>query len=590
MGRKSKKKSKKNLEPWVCPKIVQGLSVQFTYPSSDEDDSSLHTIDEDDFEETLDLTSNLSEGDLSDDGQLHRESQMPNQLHLATDSPPQADCSRFEVFSVIPPPILEVGQCSHDEDEHTMLFSEKILDPLMNSPTKIPSEHDDVALGIPEQQPISDKVHLESDLNSKPIEHADESIKQPSGQQNIIDSNCRRNLKKVWVPKNRETDATGHDDTLGNRVHEETDAFNPLLTRQISKEANQENANFSIPDQGTNRRGVFMDTTLNMATICSDRQEQHSMKDDVISLEAATTENSLQRDGFQLVQKKAPVFFLTWSSALLTMGRRKKKKWIPWSQWTPVVQGLSTDASESCFDAADLEASTPLKTIEEESELNSEDESCPSSMRNSESSEIAIDDVASVGNLGRLELGSNLEIAFQSDKLGFPEVPIGLQSDCSISQMDLQVNPNSSTPSIEVCDASNLGAPGCENAPQLISSFHSNSNPTDLLQEPNSRDHVLEIPEPCMQKLDEHGTAPNHDIAGIFSEIPNDSSLGQLSELPIPDIPHSDPSCSTMKVMEIIGNDKEGFKKVQKRRRKKSSDLNPNPEHHQDKPGANAHS
>ncbi|GAB2302572.1 hypothetical protein Dimus_036578, partial [Dionaea muscipula] len=86
-----------------------------------------------------------------------------------------------------------------------------------------------------------------------------------------------------------------------------------------------------------------------------------------------------------------------------------------------------------------------------------------------------------------------------------------------------------------------------------------------------------------MRRLDEHGTAPNHDIAGIFSEIPNDSSVGQLSELPIPDIPHSDPSCSTLKVMESIGNDKDGFKKVQKRRRKKSSDLNPNPEHHRDK-------
>ncbi|GAB2302573.1 hypothetical protein Dimus_036579, partial [Dionaea muscipula] len=189
-----------------------------------------------------------------------------------------------------------------------------------------------------------------------------------------------------------------------------------------------------------------------------------------------------------------PVFFLTWSSALLTMGRRKKKKWIPWSQWTPVVQGLSSDASESSFDAADLETSTPLKPIEEESELNSEDESCPSSMRISESSELAIDDVDSESLLGRLEVRSNLEMAFQSNKLGFPEVPIGLQSDCSTNQMDLQVNPNSSTPSIEVCDASNLGAPGCDNVPQLISSFHSNSNPTDLLQEPNSRDHVLEIP------------------------------------------------------------------------------------------------
>ncbi|GAB2303802.1 hypothetical protein Dimus_037780, partial [Dionaea muscipula] len=79
------------------------------------------------------------------------------------------------------------------------------------------------------------------------------------------------------------------------------------------------------------------------------------------------------------------------------MGRRKKKKWIPWSQWTPVVQGLSKDASESCSDVADLEASTPMKPIEEESENISEDESCPSSIRNPESSDFAIDIMASEG-------------------------------------------------------------------------------------------------------------------------------------------------------------------------------------------------
>ncbi|GAB2303225.1 hypothetical protein Dimus_037222 [Dionaea muscipula] len=160
------------------------------------------------------------------------------------------------------------------------------------------------------------------------------------------------------------------------------------------------------------------------------------------------------------------------------MGRRKKKKWIPWSQWTPVVQGLSKDASESSSDVADLEASTPMKPIEEESEHFSEDESCPSSIRNPESSDFAIDVMASEGNIGRLELSTNLGIAFQSDKLGFPEVPIGLQSDCSTNQMELQANPNSSMPFIDGCDASNIDAPGCDSDPLLILNPQAISNPS----------------------------------------------------------------------------------------------------------------
>ncbi|GAB2292584.1 hypothetical protein Dimus_026822, partial [Dionaea muscipula] len=230
------------------------------------------------------------------------------------------------------------------------------------------------------------------------------------------------------------------------------------------------------------------------------------------------------------------------------MGRRKKKKWIPWSQWTPVVQGLSTDASESSFDVADLEASTPMKTIEEETEINSEDESCPSSIRNTESSEIAIDDVASEGNIGRLELSTNLGLALQSDKLGFPEVPIGLQSDCSTNQMELQANPNSSIPSIDVCDASNLGAPGGDSAPQLISNSQSISNPNDLLEVPCSRDSRPSLSLPA-DSQHVHGNQEPQDIAAINSGILNDSSSGQPSMQPILGVPHSDPSCSTLKVM-----------------------------------------
>ncbi|GAB2284087.1 hypothetical protein Dimus_018560 [Dionaea muscipula] len=59
------------------------------------------------------------------------------------------------------------------------------------------------------------------------------------------------------------------------------------------------------------------------------------------------------------------------------MGRRKKKPpLIPFSQWTPIVQGLNSDASD---EPSDLETSFPLEPLEEENELISEDERCPSS-------------------------------------------------------------------------------------------------------------------------------------------------------------------------------------------------------------------
>ncbi|GAB2271360.1 hypothetical protein Dimus_006201, partial [Dionaea muscipula] len=57
---------------------------------------------------------------------------------------------------------------------------------------------------------------------------------------------------------------------------------------------------------------------------------------------------------------------------------RKKKKWIPFSQWTPVVSGLSPDVSEKNSATADLETSKPLEPLVEGDEMISEEESCPS--------------------------------------------------------------------------------------------------------------------------------------------------------------------------------------------------------------------
>ncbi|GAB2302490.1 hypothetical protein Dimus_036499, partial [Dionaea muscipula] len=375
-----------------------GLSVEYTYPTSDEDDSSLHTIDEEDFEETLDLKSISSEGDLSDEGQLDRESQMIGQLHLASEALTHADCSRFEIHNENPPPILEVWQCSHVEDENTEANGENILDPMMNASRKLLSENDDVVLGNSKQPSLPDKDlppinepygdsnraiplqmpqgNPQPDLNSKQIQHDDEGGIQPSGQQNPIESNCRRNLKKVWVPKNHETDATGHDDTLGNRLQADTDALNHIQKRQTNKQANQENSIIPIPDHSTNLRGVFMDATMNMVATCTDREEQQSLKDDFTSLQVATAGKSIETDGFQLFQLLDSYVLSSICSSHPLMRKKSRKKLGKWV-CPGVVSGLSAEFVFS--DEDDHEEDGSLHTIDEDDdEGNLEEASNPS--------------------------------------------------------------------------------------------------------------------------------------------------------------------------------------------------------------------
>ncbi|GAB2301296.1 hypothetical protein Dimus_035329, partial [Dionaea muscipula] len=81
------------------------------------------------------------------------------------------------------------------------------------------------------------------------------------------------------------------------------------------------------------------------------------------------------------------------------MGRRKKKKipLIPISQWTPIVQGLNTDDSDSSSEAADLDSAPLMEPIDEENELNSEDVSCPSSNNASAMPDATIDDATADG-------------------------------------------------------------------------------------------------------------------------------------------------------------------------------------------------
>ncbi|GAB2272981.1 hypothetical protein Dimus_007795 [Dionaea muscipula] len=79
------------------------------------------------------------------------------------------------------------------------------------------------------------------------------------------------------------------------------------------------------------------------------------------------------------------------------MGRRKKKKYfIPSSELTPIVVGMNSDASYGSSDGADEGSPAPLETLEEENELISENDSCPSSKADPEASDVYIDDVVAV--------------------------------------------------------------------------------------------------------------------------------------------------------------------------------------------------
>ncbi|GAB2269271.1 hypothetical protein Dimus_004196 [Dionaea muscipula] len=96
----------------------------------------------------------------------------------------------------------------------------------------------------------------------------------------------------------------------------------------------------------------------------------------------------------------------------LTMGRRKKKKipLIPFSQWTPIVQGLNTDASDSGSEAVDPDSAPSMEPIDEEIELNPEDESCPSSNGDSAMPGTSIDDALADGKDSAPLQNSPLEI------------------------------------------------------------------------------------------------------------------------------------------------------------------------------------
>ncbi|GAB2301573.1 hypothetical protein Dimus_035588 [Dionaea muscipula] len=702
MGRKSRKKSRKILGEWICPGIVQGLSVEYKYPSSEEDNCSLHTIDEEDHEDSPDSSSNPSEGDLSEDEQQFHESQPMADLEIVKSGD-----------SCQPPlPVMEVHpQHAPYEQPNMECHPELLLQ--MDSPSSPPSQRQ-----IEEGQ--SSSMNRDCSRPSATVTNLNNVTRAPTSKVGRLElrsiaskwMDCLRfsdemrlrrycgedHMWDVGQPASTPTDdqlgllqVTTHDIPMANIAScSESDEQHALendsqsLTRKctttrtsvpVSNEADgfipvqKKGLNTDTSDSGSDM--AALESSLPMEPIeeeseaISGDDSYSSSKGDAESLDDAiddaipegedvhaeiasesgippvidnlgfqATQISLQTDrdadrvnlqvnprssnsSFDFADNPCPSDSDTADLCPIPVDLGK----IPCSRDPPPLSscpvekdhtnGLSTDASEASCENADLEASNPMEPIEEESEIISEDESCSSSNGDFATSELASDEVASQGNDGRIEPSTFLGILPHSDILGFPEVQFDPQSEHPANQMNLQANPNSSIPSKDVCEASNLCILGGETDNQVISNSQLHSKPDDLHEVTCSRDsepsssipadanHVHESSE---QNLDVQCEASEQIITDFAArqceaskQVINATNTGILTDSARQpsmhtglEAQHDDPSCSTLKDMGVLSSDEDGFKKVQKRRRRKSNELNPNPEHHQDKPGAKA--
>ncbi|GAB2303065.1 hypothetical protein Dimus_037057 [Dionaea muscipula] len=294
------------------------------------------------------------------------------------------------------------------------------------------------------------------------------------------------------------------------------------------------------------------------------------------------------------------------------MGRRKKKKvFLPYSLWTPIVQGLNTDASDSGAETADLESSHPMEPIEEHDEAISGDDSGSSSNGEAHSSEASIDDAIAANDDVSSDFAPNSGISLLPETLGFPEPQIELQTVREVQQLNLQVNPKTAKHSSD--SSFNFGDDRALDSNVKFVSFkrihHLAAHRKDIWkpiarrkqsvwqrvstqsksthQTPNLTDPPL-MPAPLSNddlRLHNSSSSTNQMLTDKDTCLPETSSRGQPSVQPDPDLPQQIPSCSNQPEPD---SDKNEFQKVQKRRRKKSSGLATNPEHHQDKPKAMA--
>ncbi|GAB2302116.1 hypothetical protein Dimus_036137 [Dionaea muscipula] len=154
------------------------------------------------------------------------------------------------------------------------------------------------------------------------------------------------------------------------------------------------------------------------------------------------------------------------SHFLLTMGRKKKKRWmIPFSQWTPLVVGLSSDASESSSETSDLGNSFPIETLEEEIESSNGDSAASESSSDDEEAE-RHDVVADGANVSNKQTSIS-GIQLPPEILGFPEHHLHPDSGGAMPFEKSQVNPNPSISAMNLCSEVDLCSNEQDNARDL---------------------------------------------------------------------------------------------------------------------------
>ncbi|GAB2302824.1 hypothetical protein Dimus_036819, partial [Dionaea muscipula] len=143
--------------------LSSGLSAEYTFSDDEEVDEtgSLHTIDEEDDEEELDETSNQSE----DDVQEERE-----QEHIHQDL----------VDNLIP-----------DEEETLITLSKPLANLISSFSHSTSSLQPHLEMGQSSTVAFENSVEpdLDASMDARPRAHPN------------LDSNCRRQVKKVWIPK-----------------------------------------------------------------------------------------------------------------------------------------------------------------------------------------------------------------------------------------------------------------------------------------------------------------------------------------------------------------------------------------------------
>ncbi|GAB2299210.1 hypothetical protein Dimus_033282 [Dionaea muscipula] len=280
---------RKKSGPWFCPKIVNRLPVDYSYSSTDDEDCSLQTIEEDD-EDALDADSNPPIDEVTDDlEQLHTSQQK--------DFSQMNEASSTSIDSLAGPPLPPSVRILSEIGQTSKAAMDTSNGPSMDFPSISCPFEVDLAKPLLSEIKVKlqgNQVHVQRVVYEKKPKFC--SICWAIGHQ---DSNCRRSLKKVWVPKTQGTRPTAPDDSQVHDVQGEKEFSNVTGMHPNSHLDNHEQALIPFSDPMITLQGDRNDIAMDMAAGCSDPKEQHSPENDNLNPVVAVKEtSSLQPDGF----------------------------------------------------------------------------------------------------------------------------------------------------------------------------------------------------------------------------------------------------------------------------------------------------